>query len=110
MNNANFQNYSMPLVRRVFPGSPEWKPSPFNKTREAKLGIKLDGLCGWKAEPKQEQNKIILKIEKADITGLFAHKVVGVQALSSPVGLAYAMRYAYDNNGTLGTSTSGTGQ
>lgn len=98
----------MPLVRRVFPGSLEWKPSPFNKTREAKLGIKLDGLCGWKAEPKQEQNKIILKIEKADIaSSLFAHKVVGVQALSSPVGLAYAMRYAYDNNGT---PTSGTGQ
>jgi hypothetical protein len=110
LNNANFQNYALPLVRRVFPGGPESKPSPFNKTRESKLGIKLDGLCGWKVEPKQEQNKIILKIEKADIVGLFAHKVVGVQALSSPVGLAYAMRYTYNNDGTSGTPTSGTGQ
>lgn len=98
----------MPLVRRVIPGGNEWKPSPFNKTREEKLGIKLDGLCGWQVESKQEQNKCSLKIKKADVFGLFAHKVIGVQAMSSPVGLAYAMRFQYNNNGNL--PTSGTGQ
>lgn len=30
---------------------------------------------------------------------LFAHSVVSVQPLQQPIGLAYAMRYAYDNNG-----------
>jgi hypothetical protein len=30
---------------------------------------------------------------------LFAHKVVSVQPLYQPMGLAYAMRYTYDNNG-----------
>ena len=30
---------------------------------------------------------------------LFAHNVVSVQPLQQPMGLAYAMRYAYDNNG-----------
>jgi len=95
LNSANFQNYALPLARRVFPGSSEWKPSPFNKKREEKLGIELDGLVGWKVESTQEKNKTILKIEKADI-----------------VGLAYAMRYTYDNSGNPPNTfpTSGTGQ
>lgn len=37
----------------------------------------------------------------------FAHKVVGMQAMTGPVGLAYALRKAYDIAGVPGAGTTG---
>ena len=48
---------------------------------------------------------IALALVRRIFPDLFAHKVVGVQALNSPVGLAYALRYAYDVAGIPPGST-----
>jgi hypothetical protein len=48
---------------------------------------------------------IALALVRRVFPDLFAHKVVGVQALNGPVGLAYALRYAYDVAGIPPTST-----
>lgn len=48
---------------------------------------------------------IALALVRRVFPDLFAHKVIGVQALNSPVGLAYALRYAYDVNGVPPSSS-----
>jgi hypothetical protein len=48
---------------------------------------------------------IALALVRRVFPDLFAHKVIGVQALNSPVGLAYALRYAYDVAGIPPGST-----
>lgn len=48
---------------------------------------------------------IALALVRRVFPDLFAHKVVGVQALNGPVGLAYALRYAYDVAGIPPTSS-----
>lgn len=49
----------------------------------------------WKFRP------VALALVRRTFPDLFAHKVVGVQAMSTPVGLAYALRVVYQNsNGT----------
>lgn len=49
---------------------------------------------------------IALALVRRSFPDLFAHKVVGVQALNSPLGLAYALRYAYDVAGVPPTGTT----
>jgi len=49
---------------------------------------------------------IALALVRRSFPDLFAHKVVGVQALNSPLGLAYALRYAYDVAGVPPTGAS----
>ncbi len=48
----------------------------------------------WKFRP------VALALQRRTFPDLFANKVVGVQAMSTPVGLAYALRFTYDKNGT----------
>lgn len=48
---------------------------------------------------------IALALVRRVFPDLFAHKVVGVQALNGPVGLAYALRYAYDVAGIPPTTS-----
>jgi hypothetical protein len=48
---------------------------------------------------------IALALVRRVFPDLFAHKVIGVQALNSPVGFAYALRYAYDVAGIPPGST-----
>lgn len=48
---------------------------------------------------------IALALVRRVFPDLFAHKTIGVQALNSPVGLAYAIRYAYDVAGIPPGST-----
>lgn len=50
---------------------------------------------------------ISLALVRRVFPNLFAHKVVGVQALNGPVGLAYALRYAYDVAGVPGAGSTG---
>lgn len=49
---------------------------------------------------------IALALVRRSFPDLFAHKVVGVQALNSPLGLAYALRYAYDVAGVPPTGST----
>jgi len=49
---------------------------------------------------------IALALVRRSFPDLFAHKVVGVQAMNSPLGLAYALRYAYDVAGVPPTGTT----
>lgn len=46
---------------------------------------------GWKFRP------VALALVRRTFPDLFANKVVGVQAMSTPVGLAYALRIVYQN-------------
>lgn len=48
---------------------------------------------------------IALALVRRVFPDIFAHKVIGVQAMNGPVGLAYALRYAYDVAGVPPTST-----
>ena len=48
---------------------------------------------------------IALALVRRVFPDLFAHKVIGVHALNSPVGFAYALRYAYDVAGIPPGST-----
>jgi len=48
---------------------------------------------------------IALALVRRVFPDIFAHKVVGVQALNGPVGLAYALRYAYDVPGVPPATT-----
>jgi len=48
---------------------------------------------------------IALALVRRVFPDIFAHKVIGVQALNGPVGLAYALRYAYDVPGVPPGST-----
>jgi hypothetical protein len=48
---------------------------------------------------------VALALVRRSFPELFAHKCVGVQPLTSPLGLAYALRYGY--NSTPGTSFNG---
>ena len=80
---AQFQNYAMPLVRRVF-------PSLYG-------GMSLKEHKGFVTFKKGN-------VQKPEITiGVYVssleQRVVGVQPLSQPIGLAYALRWSYDNNG-----------
>lgn len=43
---------------------------------------------------------IVLALVRRSFPELFAHKVVGVQAMNGPVGLAYAIRKIYSSNNT----------
>lgn len=47
----------------------------------------------WKFRP------VALALQRRTFPDLFANKVVGVQAMSTPVGLAYALRFTYNKNG-----------
>lgn len=49
---------------------------------------------------------IALALVRRTFPDLFAHKVVGVQALASPLGFAYALRYAYDIAGVPPTGNT----
>lgn len=49
---------------------------------------------------------IALALVRRTFPDLFAHKVVGVQAMNSPLGLAYALRYAYDVAGVPPTGST----
>lgn len=51
---------------------------------------------------------IALALVRRVFPDLFAHKVIGVQAMNAPVGLAYALRYAYDNNTAAKNAYGGT--
>lgn len=50
----------------------------------------------WRFRP------ITMALQRRTFPDLFAHKVIPVQAMSTPVGLAYAIRYTYDKTG-IGT-------
>lgn len=45
------------------------------------------------AKKKKQQSPLVRRV----FPDLFAHKVVGVQPMTSPVGLAYAMRFAIND-------------
>lgn len=45
---------------------------------------------------------IAMALQRRTFPELFAHKIVGVQALSTPVGLAYAMRIMYEDGTEAG--------
>ncbi len=48
----------------------------------------------WKFRP------VALALQRRTFPDLFANKVVGVQAMSTPVGLAYALRFTYSKDGS----------
>jgi hypothetical protein len=48
----------------------------------------------WRFRP------VSLALMRRTFPDLFANKVVGVQAMSTPVGLSYALRFTYNKNGT----------
>lgn len=48
----------------------------------------------WRFRP------VALALMRRTFPDLFANKVVGVQAMSTPVGLSYALRFTYNKNGT----------
>jgi len=48
----------------------------------------------WKFRP------VALALQRRTFPDLFANKVVGVQAMSTPVGLAYALRFTYKSDGS----------
>jgi len=48
----------------------------------------------WRFRP------VALALQRRTFPDLFANKVVGVQAMSTPVGLSYALRFTYNKNGT----------
>jgi hypothetical protein len=50
--------------------------------------------ANWKFRP------VALALMRRTFPDLFANKVVGVQALNTPVGLSYALRFTYDKTGT----------
>jgi len=56
----------------------------------------LDGSTNadWRFRP------VALALMRRTFPDLFANKVVGVQAMSTPVGLSYALRFTYNKNGT----------
>lgn len=80
---ATFQSYALPLVRRVFPSL-----MAFGNSRTAHGNINLHDVS---IDPRE------LKIER--INEGTSIGITSVAPLSAPVGLAYAMRYRYDNNG-----------
>ncbi len=47
----------------------------------------------WKFRP------VALALMRRTFPDLFANKIVGVQAMSTPVGLSYALRFTYNKNG-----------
>ena len=47
----------------------------------------------WRFRP------VALALQRRTFPDLFANKVVGVQAMSTPVGLSYALRFTYNKNG-----------
>lgn len=49
---------------------------------------------------------IALALVRRSFPDLFAHKTIGVQAMNSPLGLAYALRYAYDVAGVPPTGST----
>jgi hypothetical protein len=55
----------------------------------------MDGQDSWKFRP------VALALVRRTFPDLFANKVVGVQAMSTPVGLAYALRVLYDDGGSV---------
>ena len=48
----------------------------------------------WRFRP------VALALQRRTFPDLFANKVVGVQAMSTPVGLSYALRFTYSKDGT----------
>jgi hypothetical protein len=48
----------------------------------------------WRFRP------VALALMRRTFPDLFANKVVGVQAMSTPVGLSYALRFTYEKDGT----------
>ena len=48
----------------------------------------------WRFRP------VALALQRRTFPDLFANKVVGVQAMSTPVGLSYALRFTYNKNGS----------
>jgi len=58
-----------------------------------------DGGAGWKGGDWRFR-PVALALQRRTFPDLFANKVVGVQAMSTPVGLSYALRFTYNANGT----------
>ena len=52
--------------------------------------------------------KILIPMIRRTFPELITNEIVGVQPMSGPVGLAFAMRYKYEND-TLGTGVDGKG-
>lgn len=58
------------------------------------IGVPYNANGDWRFRP------VALALMRRTFPDLFANKIVGVQALSTPVGLAYALRFTYDKDGT----------
>lgn len=52
---------------------------------------------------------VALALVRRSFPELFAHKCVGVQALTSPLGLAYALRYGYEDGNSNPSAAFGGG-
>ena len=74
-------------------------------TRELNEGVQSTLDIGSNYGDGAKFSPIALALVRRTFPDLFAHKVVGVQAMNGPVGLAYALRYAYDVAGVPPTST-----
>jgi len=57
------------------------------------------GASGWNGGDWRFR-PVALALMRRTFPDLFANKVVGVQAMSTPVGLSYALRFTYNKNGT----------
>lgn len=80
MNEPSFQNYAMPLVRRVFPSMLDIRTIKNHK-----------GYISFNSGIIQKPERTIGLDDK--ISGL---SITGVAPLSQPLGLAYALRWKYD--------------
>jgi len=57
------------------------------------------GPSGWTGGDWRHR-PVALALMRRTFPDLFANKIVGVQAMSTPVGLSYALRFTYNKNGT----------
>lgn len=62
-------------------------------------GADAGGPSGWQGGDWRYR-PVALALMRRTFPDLFANKVVGVQAMSTPVGLSYALRFTYNKNGT----------
>ncbi|MEI7479090.1 MAG: hypothetical protein WCK25_02160 [Actinomycetes bacterium] len=71
-------------------------------------GNALPGGSDWYASNDARLPKVLIPMIRRTFPELITNEIVGVQPMSGPVGLAFALRYYYDGSNPLGATTGGS--
>lgn len=83
--------------------------SAFGTAATGAYGGAVPGSSDWYAQNDARLPKVLIPMVRRTFPELISNEIVGVQPMSGPVGLAFALRYRYEADSLGGTGVDGQG-